>query len=200
MPGLKGYWSRQFAHPRGFGGRIATFAMNRMNTAMYDAASEHIPGKGHILEIGFGNGFMLERLLKRSGGRFYGVDISTDMVRAAAKRNRKAVKDGRLMLSEGSADRIPFTQKFDLVYTINTVYFWPDLNAGLREIMKNLRDGGVFLNVFYSKEMLNRLKTADHGYNKYTPEELKKAAEDNGFTAEIIPIAEGRSYIVKAVN
>jgi SAM-dependent methyltransferase len=197
--GIKGYWSRQFSRPRGLGGRIATFVMNRMNSVMYEAVYENISG-GHILDIGFGNGFTLEQLLKRSDGMFYGVDISGDMVKLAAKRNRKAVRDGRLTLAEGSADAIPFTQDFDCIYTVNTIYFWPDLDAGFSEIRKKLRTGGTFLNVFYTKEMLDRLRSADHGYNKYTPDELKKAAEDNGLAAEIIPIAEGRSYVVKATK
>ncbi|MDR0777837.1 MAG: class I SAM-dependent methyltransferase [Methanomassiliicoccaceae archaeon] len=200
MPWLKGYWGRQFARPHGLGGKIATFVMNRMNTAMYDAVYENISEGGHILDIGFGNGFTLEQLLKIFNGTFYGIDISGDMIRSATKRNRKAIQSGRLTLAEGSADAIPFTQEFDCIYTVNTIYFWPDLDAGFREIRAKLITGGIFLNVFYTKEMLDKLRSADRGYNKYTPEELKKAAEDNGFTAEIIPITEGRSYVVRAVK
>jgi SAM-dependent methyltransferase len=197
----KGYWARQFSRPHGFGGKIATFVMNRMNIALYRAAADNIPPESeHILDIGFGNGFTLKQLLKGSDGKFYGVDISADMVRAAAKRNRKNIRNGRLALLEGSADNIPFTQEFDCIYTINTVYFWPDLDAGFREIRSKLRPGGVFLNIFYGKELLEKLNCARYGYNKYTPDELKKAAEDNGFAAEIITVEEGRSYIVKAVG
>ena len=196
----KSYWGRQFARPHGPGGRIATFIMNRMNTAMYRAVYGNVPDGGHILDVGFGNGYALKQLLKISNGTFYGIDISSDMVKVATERNKKAIRDGRLTLIEGSADNIPFEREFDIIYTINTVYFWPDLGAGLREVRSKLRDGGIFLNVFYTKEVLDGLRTADHGYNKYTPEELKQAAADNGFAAEIVPIEDGRSYIVKGVK
>ena len=166
---------------------------------MYDAVINKMPSNGRILDIGFGNGVVLERAMKRSDGEFYGIDISGDMVKTAAKRNRKAVQEGRLILAEGSAEAIPFEEKFDCIYTINTVYFWPDLGAGLREIKGKLADGGVFLNILYTKERLDRLKYTEYGFSKYTDEELIKAAEENGFTASVEIIEEGISYMVKAV-
>lgn len=171
--------------------------MNRVNVAMYDAVIKNIPNTGRILDIGFGNGVTLERAMKSSGAIFYGIDKSGDMVKAASKRNKKAIREGRLILSEGSADSVPFTQEFDCIYTINTVYFWEDLNAGLREIRGKLAGGGVFINVLYTKERLDKLTHADV-FRKYTPDELVKAAEDNGFTASVEVIEEGRSYMVKA--
>ncbi|MCL2142916.1 MAG: class I SAM-dependent methyltransferase [Methanomassiliicoccaceae archaeon] len=200
MSGFKEYWARQFGRPEGFGGRIAAFLMNRMNREMYAAVEEHVPKGGTCLEIGFGNGVLLKHLLKSSEAVFYGVEISSGMMTAAAKRNNKAISEGRLTLSEGSADAIPFEQEFDIVYTVNTIYFWPDLNAGLKEIFSNLRPGGIFLNVAYTKEWLDRSSYTEYGFRKYTPAELIAAAEENGFSAEEIKIRDGRSYAVKAIK
>jgi len=198
--GFREYWAGQFAYPCGFCGKIATIIMNCINEAMYKAAVANIPKDGKILDIGFGNGVVLKRALKRSDGKFYGVDISRDMIKAAAKRNKKAIREGRLTLAEGSVDAIPFDEEFDLIYTTNTVYFWKDLDAALLEIKKKLADGGVFLNILYTKEWLDKVKYADYGFSKYTANELIKAAEDKGFETSVETIKEGKSYMVKALK
>jgi len=180
------------------GGKMATWIMNQMHTVMYDAMIKNMPNTGKILEVGVGNGVVMERALKRSGAEFYGIDISKDMVKTAAKRNRKAIREGRLTLAEGSVDAIPFAEGFDLIYTTNTVYFWKDLDAGLREIKNKLSPGGMFMNVLYTKEYLDKISYTRWGFSKYTPDELIRAAEENGFTASAETIQEGRSFVVKA--
>ena len=200
MSRIKNYVTEQFSHPKGFGGKIVTFIMNMMNKAMYRAVADSIPDNGNILDLGFGNGYTLQMLLKRSSASFFGIEISADMIKAATERNKKAIRDGRLRLTEGSAENITFVEDLDCIYTINTVYFWPDLNAGLRHIYSKLNEGGVFLNLFYTKDVIERLNYQEYGYRAYEPEELKKAAEAAGFAAEIIPIKKNRSYIVKAVK
>ena len=191
------YWGKQFAFPHGLGGKIATFIMNRINKKMNKAIIQNVPESGRVLDIGFGGGNTLKLLLKKTKAELYGVDISPDMIKAAVKRNKKAVKNSRLTLAGGAADAIPFEIKFDCIYTSNTVYFWRDLNAGFREISKRLKTGGVFLNVFRTKEWLDKLSYTRHGYAKYELDELQKATEDNGFTTEVITIADG-TFMIKA--
>ena len=190
---------RQFGNPRGLTGRIVTFVMNRMNTALYDAISEEAGNGTEVLDIGFGNGYMLRRLLRTTDSKFWGIDISEDMVKLAGKKNKASVKEGRLTLTKASVNDIPFEKEFDLVYTINTVYFWDDLRGGLAEIHSKLKEGGVFINACYTKQMLDQLRSADH-YRKYSEEELSEAAESVGFEAGIIPVEEGRSFCLKATK
>jgi len=198
MTGMS-YWGAQFRNPRGIGGRIAAYAMNRMNGPLYDAVAGEVRNDIDVLDIGFGNGYMLGRLLESTDSTFFGMDISLDMVKLAGKKNKRYVREGRLTLAEASVDRIPFDTGFDLIYTINTVYFWNDLKAGLAEIYSKLRENGEFLNVCYTKKMLDRLKQAGT-YMKYTEEELLEAAREAGFGAEIVPIEEGRSFFLRAVK
>lgn len=41
---------------------------------------------------------------------------------------------------------LPFEEaSFDLVSAFETVYFWPDLNRGFREVFRVLAPGGRFL-------------------------------------------------------
>ncbi|MCL1904885.1 MAG: class I SAM-dependent methyltransferase [Methanomassiliicoccaceae archaeon] len=193
------YWGGQFRNPRGIGGRIAARVMNRMNGPLYDAVAGEAGNGADVLDIGFGNGYMLGRLLTNTDSKFFGIDISPDMVKLAAKKNKGFVREGRLTLAEASVDMIPFDKEFDLIYTINTVYFWNDLKSGLAEIYSKLRENGEFLNVCYTKQMLDRLKQAKT-YRKYTEEELLEAAAETGFDAEIVPIEEGRSFFLRAVK
>ena len=55
----------QFRRPTGFGGRCATRVMNIMNRAQYHRVLKELPLQGRILDIGFGNGNMLKRVLKK---------------------------------------------------------------------------------------------------------------------------------------
>jgi len=197
--GLNDWVSGQFRRPTGFGGRIVTFVMNRMNKALYDAVLGEIGNGQEVMDIGFGNGHMLKMLLKSTDSSFCGIDISPDMVKLAGKKNKAAVRNGRLVLMKASVDDIPFEKGFDRIYTINTVYFWDDLQTGLEEIYSKLKNGGEFLNVCYTKPFLDGLKQCKT-YKKYTEEELTEAARAVGFDAETVPIDEGRSFFLRAVR
>jgi SAM-dependent methyltransferase len=197
--GFNKWLSGQFRRPSGLGGRMVACFMNRQNAALYDAVINEVGNGLDVLEIGFGNGQLLKTLLAGTDSRFFGIDISPDMVRLANGRNREAVRDGRLTLAEASVDDIPFKKGFDVIYSINTVYFWDDLRTGLEEIYSKLRDGGKFLNVCYTKEALDSLSQTKT-YKKYMEEEFLDAARSVGFDPEIVPIEQGRSFYLKAVR
>ena len=65
----------QFRRPTGFGGRCATRVMNIMNRAQYNRVLKQLPLQGRILDNGFGNGNMLNRVLKHGCRRVYGTAI-----------------------------------------------------------------------------------------------------------------------------
>jgi len=197
---MKKYWARQFGKPTGFGGRIATFIMNRANGANYKAVVETVPKSGEILDIGFGNGYLIKKLSANSDATIYGVDISADMVKNATKRNKKAVKEGKVVLTLGLVDNIPFDAQFDFIYTVNTVYFWQDLKAGLSHIKEKLKDGGTFINVLFTKEFLAKHSYTQYGFTKYEPQELLAVTAEAGFSTEIIEIEKAKSFFVKATK
>lgn len=196
--GFKEFWANQFREPKGFGGRIAAFIMNRMNRPMYKIVLTEIKSGMKVLDIGFGNGYMLKKLLKKYNSKFYGIDVSRDMVRLAAAKNKKAVKNGGLQIAEASVGNIPFENKYNQIYTINTVYFWPELEKGLKEVYGKLEAGGEFLNVCYTKEHLDRISFTRYGFTKYSERELIDAMRNAGFKTELIPIKKGKSFYIKA--
>jgi ubiquinone/menaquinone biosynthesis C-methylase UbiE len=191
------YIGEQFHRPTGLGGRLATFVMNRQNGRQYRGAEAalDLQDDDTVLDIGFGNGYLLCRLARKYGSRFYGIDISEDMLRAAGMRGQRFVRDGRMMLSLGDALHTGLADNFfDKAYTVTTVYFWPDLSAGLTEAWRILRPGGIFVNAVYTKEFLDTLPITKQGYAKHSIDHLANAGERAGFTVTKHIVADGRAY------
>lgn len=57
----------QFSNPRGFWGRISSFFMNRLNKKQYKSVVKtfYELNPDTVLDIGFGNGYLLEKLSKK---------------------------------------------------------------------------------------------------------------------------------------
>ncbi|MDR3085468.1 MAG: class I SAM-dependent methyltransferase [Christensenellaceae bacterium] len=198
--GLQRIVAEQFGRPSGVLGNLSTFLMNRLNARMYASVEEEIASREEaVLDLGFGNGYLLRRLAKRADNRYYGVDISSDMVAAASRRCRRFIELGAMRLELGSAESLPYPDGFfDLIYTVNTVYFWPDLDQGMAEIARALKPGGRFLNLFYTAKRLDLLPFTSSGFMKYTAEELAGAASRAGLTPAACAIQPGLSLKINA--
>ena len=190
---LNEYIAKQFANPRGFGGRIVMAAMNRQNAAMYDATEAllHPKAQDTILDIGFGNGAMMERLARTCDCRLIGTDISEDVL-AIAKR-RLGSKNAELLCCP--VDDMPLEDEtIDKALTINTMYFWDDLANGFQEIARVLKPGGVFLGTHYTNRSLEAYSHTQYGYKMRTEGEVVSAAQNVGFGVESVPIMGDRAY------
>jgi ubiquinone/menaquinone biosynthesis C-methylase UbiE len=135
-----------FGRPKGVLGRLGGVIMARVNR---DAAVQVIEmldvrPDDKVLEVGFGPGVAVQLLLQRvPAGSVAGIDYSQEMVRQAAARNAAALRNGRVDLRYGSAERLPFADEtFDKALAINSMQAWPDGRAGLREIQRVLKHGG----------------------------------------------------------
>ena len=196
------YIAKQFKNPTGFGGRFATFIMNRQNRKQYQSVIDniHIQKTDTILDIGFGNGYLIRKLLKERPDKIFGIDISPDMVNLVSNKNQKEIINGKMQLIFGNVQDMPLeNSSIDKAYTINTVYFWQDINKVLSEIKRVLKPDGIFLNVLYLKEWLDKLPVTQYGYSKYTFEQIEKITVESGLKVEnIIEIENGKSICIIA--
>ena len=148
--------ARQSRRPSGLLGRVVTAIMERQTVAANDAAVERLdprPGE-RVLEIGFGPGRSLDRVLERIGtGVLWGIDLSPLMVRSAEREYRARGLEDRPALACADAAGLPFPERsFDAVYTIHTIYFWDDPESVLREVHEVLVPGGRLVAGFHDHE------------------------------------------------
>lgn len=197
---FKEYIGSQFGNPHGFVGKICCLIMNKINQAMYKRTVSilEIKPNDRVLDIGYGNGYLLQLIYKRAKANLYGIDISEDMKMQATKRNRDAASDGRLFLEIGDCCEMQFDDNyFAAVTSINTVYFWSDTVKGLSKIRRTLNEGASFYNVVYTKEWLDQLSYTEKGFKKFEPQELIEAGKAAGFEdIEVKEIVKGKSFVV----
>jgi ubiquinone/menaquinone biosynthesis C-methylase UbiE len=200
MSGLKifnRYIAKQLSKPSGFGGIFVFSVMNRQNRQMYEEMARllAVDDNNAVLDIGCGNGYMLNLLAGQFDGNFCGIDISESILKSAERYNRKFVRNGKLSFIVGNANELPFGNAvFDKVFTINTVYFWDNLNTTLAEIHRVLKPNGTFVNALYTNETLDGFPHTKFGYQRFTEEQLRGAARKAGFEANVVSIMNGKAY------
>lgn len=196
--GIVKYIGSQFAKPQGFGGRISTLFMNMLNKKQYGVVVKLIKelSPKSVLDIGFGNGFLLNKLSKNSNADFYGIEISEDMLHQASSKNKKCIDNGKMHLSIANVSDMDFqNETFDFAYTVNTVYFWDDLEASYTEIHRVLKNGGVFANIFYSDKWLDTLRYTQYHFTKYSADELISRVKAMNFSkVELKEIQKEKAY------
>jgi len=200
MKSVLKYIAGQFGNPSGLGGGISTTIMNFLNQKQYKTVVENIDiqSTDTVLDVGFGNGYLMRKLLKKNPKKIYGIEISPDMLDRATKKNPKEIEQGKMQLLLANVQKLPLENaSIDKVYTVNTVYFWSDMCQGFSEIRRILKPGGIFLNVIYLKEWLDKLPVTQYGFSKYSLEEIEKTTRESGLKIErILEIQPGKSSCV----
>ncbi|MDR0682183.1 MAG: class I SAM-dependent methyltransferase [Dysgonamonadaceae bacterium] len=199
---LTKYISKQFANPSGVGGRTVASVMNQQNRKQYQAVLDNIniQPTDTILDIGFGNGYLIGNLLKHHPAKICGIEISRDMLTLVSRKHRQDVSMEKLDLHLADIKALPFDDAyFDKICTVNTLYFWNNADRSFAEIERTLKPGGISLNVFYSKDFLDNMAHAQYGYSKYSIEQVVKMTEKSGLkVVRVIEIQTEMSYCVIA--
>jgi ubiquinone/menaquinone biosynthesis C-methylase UbiE len=140
---------RQCRRPSGPLGRALARAMNVGHASMTDWALGHVnvPTTATVLDVGCGGGRTMQTLARLAPhGTVHGIDYSPASVAAAERTNAAGIAGGRVHVRLGSVSSLPFADAtFDLVTAIETHYYWPDLAANFREVLRVLKPGGKFL-------------------------------------------------------
>ncbi len=136
-----------FARPRGplglLGGKLMARSQGTRNEWVLSLLN--VQREDRVLEVGFGPGLVIQSLADlASAGCIAGVDVSPLMVQQASKRNAQAIREGRVRLQQGSVLALPFEDaSFDKALSVNSVHIWPDRLAGVKEMQRVLRPGGL---------------------------------------------------------
>jgi ubiquinone/menaquinone biosynthesis C-methylase UbiE len=124
------------------------------------------------------------------------------MLNRARNRNMKKINNETLKLFLENISKTTFIENtFDKIYTVNTIYFWSELDKCFSEIKRILKPNGIFINVFYTKEYLNKIIYTEYGFNKYTAEEIENITQKYGMKImETIEIKKNKSYCIISEN
>ena len=138
------------------------------------------------LDIGCGGGAALKRMSEKiPKGHLTGVDYSPVSVELSRETNAQDIQNGKMD---------------DKIITVESFYFWPDPAENLKEVLRVLKKGGVFLLIadIYQKEglresVLENIKQY-HLFNP-TKEEFRRLFEQAGFAETRIHTKEGEDWI-----
>ncbi|WP_321930971.1 class I SAM-dependent methyltransferase [Paraburkholderia guartelaensis] len=173
------------ACPMGGTGLAVGDMMERVNAALIDAAFTTLDPQAdeRIVEIGPGSGGHIESVLARAPRlTLVGIDVSPTMTAAARERNAMLLERGRIALTTADVASIPYENaSFDKAIAINCVYFWPDLQAALREIRRVLRDRGQLVVAAMTPEAALSMPFSRHGFRVYGPSSFREACFEAGF-------------------
>lgn len=180
-------------------GRAQLRGMNNRYSLLSTWGLSHVffQRKRLVLDVGCGGGKNLKRLLNQSKNiNAIGVDQSSESVKTSTRKNRRAVKSGRLQVVQGSVETLPFASNlFDLVTAIESVHFW-DIEKGVSEVYRTLKKGGQFL-------IVNETQTSDGldaylaevGFKVYTKQQLESYLKKAGFSKIRTDVNENGKWI-----
>ena len=181
------FLARQARKPSGALGWLIGTIMSRETTDLNAATLEALDLKptDSVLEIGFGHGRAVERAAKLlPSGRIVGIDFSETMVQMATRRCRRFVAEGRVKLDLGDSAHLPYpSASFDKVFSVHTIYFWPNPKDQLKEIERVLRSGGrLVLGVRKKSPEAGTGNFPESIYTFYDTQQITEFLVSSGFT------------------
>ena len=105
-----------------------------------------IPANAVVLDVGCGSGWAARLIATQaSQGHVIGIDVSDEMIRVASDQSKGFPN---LEFKVASAEALPFDDaKFSHTFSMESLYYYADIEAAAREIRRVLRPGGLFVTV-----------------------------------------------------
>ena len=123
-------------------------SMERGHRPVGEQAIQHmaVPMNARVLDLGCGSGWATRLLAEdASEGSVVGVDISDEMIELARKTST-AFPNAEFQIA--GADRLPFPDHtFTHAFSMESLYYYDDMPAALREVARVLVPGGQFVAV-----------------------------------------------------
>ncbi|MGB4660028.1 MAG: class I SAM-dependent methyltransferase [Mobilitalea sp.] len=129
----------------------------------------------HILDIGCGNGKMLQYLQKKTGATIYGFDYSENAIASA-----KSDINVRSNFQVGVMGEVEYPdESMDLITSMDTMYFAKDMNTLINQIHRWLKPNGLFFCGYQEGDVMPKTKNSSTTV-------LAKAMRDNDIKYEVI--------------
>ena len=184
------FFSNQARKPTGLFGRFVASQIFKKGNAEMNAFiddSLSIREGDRILEIGFGPGELVHAMARRVGsGRVEGVDFADTMLAIAQRRNRRRIEAGQVKLHLGDFDTMTFDgRRFDLIVTVNTVYFWQQPEATVARMAALIKPGGRLAVGFHEKDEMQDAKLSRDVFRFYSPRDMQALLASCGVLEDI---------------
>jgi len=186
--------AEQLRKPAGEEGvKVAQF-MNNGNRGMNLHALAELDAENgdRILEIGMGNGYFTERIVRGlSNIKYRGLDYSQDMVDLSKDLQSSLMENFDVDYLCGDASVLPFESgEFNKVLTVNTLYFWKDLHQTFKELHRVLDQGGVAVIAVRPEHLLNEMSITKYDFiirnDSAIRSELLKVGFENVSAVEVV--------------
>ena len=190
--------------PAGDAGRDMILRMNREHGPLRAWGFSHIPAGCSVLDVGCGGGAALRELAERyPEAVLTGCDISPLAIETATALNPEFVGSGRMRFLRCGVPDLPFGDSaFDTAFSVESLYFWPDRLAGLKEIRRVLAPGGWFMTALEMVGgMMNKRQLEIAAHLKMvcpTPDELRALMLEAGFRDVTVELEPDRRWMCAA--
>lgn len=192
------------AKPHGEAGELMLKRMGVSHKNVTDWALSHLDVKGteNVLDIGCGGGDALKKMSSKiTSGHLVGADYSKVSVKLSKKNNICDVDNGKMKIIQADVENLPFDDNsFDIIYTIESFYFWKNPVECLKEVHRVLAPNGVFMIIAdihgdakLSQDEIDNVKK----YNLFNPTlaQFKALLEKAGFFNIKIHTKDGEKWV-----
>lgn len=158
------------------------------NIEQVDMILQYIPQNcnAHILDIGCGNGKMLGYLQKKTNSCIHGFDYSQEAIESA-----QGLFPENSEFREGIIGQIEYPEeKFDVIISMDTLYFALDMTAFVAQVKKWLKKDGVLFVGYQEGDVVPKTTNAHTTL-------LAKALQANHMTYEVTDITKQTYELLK---
>lgn len=168
-------WADELHEHMDTAGKVNNFWIVERAKLFREVLRGHFPDRGRWLEIGFGSGYVLDRMAEEfPNAELWGSDVFISAIKQNPHDSAKLIQLNAL--------QVPFRGAFDGIGAYDVVEHIEDHDTVAREILAALKPGGVFLVAVPQHQFLWSYKdVAVHHVRRYSRKEMRQVLERAGF-------------------